>query len=82
MLNMTSKPVTLRLPVPVYEKAKLLARRRRMSLNRLVLESITNMQKLEEESQLYRDFTVIGADAKAAEVTYAESAQTEVIDPD
>ena len=73
------KPMTVRLPLPIYRAGRELAKRRRMSLNQLVQESLQATIKAGEERQLYHEFTLLGQDAEECTVDFAFAAQREVV---
>ena len=76
---MTAKCYTLRLPVPLFEKAVALARKRDISLNRLFQEGIGQLCEAEEQNRLFHEFTMIAGDAQDADVEFASVAQAEVV---
>jgi len=73
------KPMTVRLPLHLYRAGREFARRRRISLNRLVQESLQAAIEAEEERQLYDEFTLLGQDTEECDVEYAFQAQREVV---
>lgn len=77
MSNMTAKIFTLRLPPVEYERVSALAQRRRISLNRLIRESLHLMERQERERALYDDFSRIADAARETDVEFALAAQTE-----
>lgn len=63
---MTAKTLTLRLLPDVYQQATHLAKRRRLSLNRLFQEGLDLLVTQDRERQLFDDFSLI-AEAGAGE---------------
>jgi hypothetical protein len=76
---MTAKTITLRLPPKIYSTATKLARLRKISLNRLLQESLAQMQRDEEGARFYDSFTLIGSDRKESDVKFAADAQAEIV---
>ncbi len=76
------KAMTIRLPQALYRAGREMAKRRRVSLNRLVQESLQATIKTEEEQRLYDAFTLVGQDAEESSVEYAVAAQLEVLEKD
>jgi len=75
---MTAKTLTLRLPAEAYERATVLAERRRQSLNRLFQDGLALLDQQEREKRLYDDFTEIAeAGANETDVEFAMVAQTQ-----
>jgi hypothetical protein len=75
---MTAKTLTLRLPAEAYERATVLAERRRQSLNRLFQDGLALLDQQEREKRLYDDFTAIAeAGADETDVEFAIVAQTQ-----
>jgi hypothetical protein len=74
---MTAKVVKLRLALADYKRANALAKRRRLSLNRLFKESLDFMERQEREKNLFDDFTRIATAAEETNVEFALGAQTE-----
>jgi predicted transcriptional regulator len=81
MSNKT-KAMSIRLPVDIYENSSKIARRRRVSMNRLVQEGLESLLKQEEGQRLYDAFGQVGADQEESEVEFALPAQREVIGVD
>ena len=74
-----TKTMTVRLPIDLYEAGSKVAKRRHMSLNRLVQDSLRAVLKDEADKALYDGFTGIGMDAEMSDVSYAVEAQREVM---
>jgi hypothetical protein len=77
--NMTSKTVTLRLAPGEYANATTLAKRKNLSINKLFIEAMNTLDRIEREKQLYDDFTRIGSMPELAEVEFARAAQAEIV---
>ncbi len=73
-----TKAMTLRLPHDLYRATIAVARRRRVSVNELVRECLTETTKAEEERRLFEAFGELGGDAEA-DAEYALAAQAEVL---
>ncbi len=71
--------VSVRLPGPLYQASRDLARRRGISLNALLREGLAAALQADEEQRFYDSFTVLGGDAEGCEVEYALPAQQEVM---
>lgn len=79
--QMIAKVVTLRLAPAEYRRASALARRRRLSLNRLFRESLQLMEQQEREKELFDDFSLIAEKASETDVEFALIPQTEAMGP-
>ncbi len=77
--HMIAKVVTLRLAPAEYQRASALARRRRLSLNRLFQESLQLMERQERERDLFDDFSLIAENAIETDVEFALIPQTEAM---
>ena len=75
----TAKTLTIRLPFDLYQAISAVAKRRHISFNALVQESLSTMLKAEEDAKLYEAFGQLGADAEEANVEFAVAAQWEVV---
>jgi len=73
------KAMTVRLPEELYRTSSKVARRRRISLNELVKESLEAALKAERERGLYEAFGQAGEDVEGADVEFARAAQQEVV---
>ena len=71
--------MTVRMPIALYRVASNAARKRGVSLNALMVESLEARKREEELSELCRGFSKLGADRKSCEVKYATRAQREVL---
>jgi hypothetical protein len=69
--------MTVRLPPDLYRQGKVAARRRRVSFNRLLQQSLEAALRSEERQALYQAFGMVGHDMEA-EVESAFEAQAEV----
>ena len=74
-----TKAMTVRLPLDLYEAGSKVARRRHVSLNRLVQDSLRAVLKDEADKALYDDFTLVALDKDEVDVEYAVEAQREVV---
>ncbi len=75
-----TKPLTVRLPISVYEKASVLAKARHQSLNKLVQDGLQFIEVQERERRLFDDFTAIAESGEdETDVEFALPAQSEVI---
>jgi hypothetical protein len=74
------KTMTIRIPEDIYNFGSRLARNRRVSLNKLITESLEHELRREEEQHLFEAFTELGRDAEDTDVEFAIAAQREVID--
>jgi predicted DNA-binding protein len=74
-----TRATTIRIPSDIYESSSNVARRRGVSLNQLVKESLEALLKAEESQRLYEAFTLVAADAEEADVEFALHAQNEVV---
>ncbi len=74
-----TKALTIRLPEELYRAGAETAKRRKVSLNRLVQESLETALRAEEDRQLYEEFTRLGRDKELTDVEYAFEAQREVV---
>jgi len=77
MRNIT-KAMTLRLPEPLYEAGRKIARQRRVSLSQLVRECLQAALEEEDRRLLYDAFTEVGMADDEASVEFAVPAQAEV----
>lgn len=74
-----AKAMTIRLPQALYRAGREMAKRRRVSLNQLVQESLQETIDEEKKQQLYHEFTLLGQDTAECDVEFAFEAQREVI---
>lgn len=72
-----TKALTVRLPATSYSRAQSLAAQRGVSLNRLVLEALEEMDRRDREERLFDDFTLLGEDDEGSSVEFAQVAQFE-----
>ncbi len=78
MQAQTSRTLTLRLRPDLYEAAVRLAKKRHISLNALVQESLARAIKAAEEQELYEACEYLGQFLDEIDVEYAHAAQAEV----
>ncbi len=74
-----TQSLTVRLQPELYTAATHLARKRSLSLNALVQQSLAAWIKSEEDRELYEAFEELGKDKEACDVEYAFAAQSEVV---
>jgi hypothetical protein len=70
---------TVRLPRKLYRASSAAATRRKVSLNRLVQESLAAAIRAEDDKRLYEEFTLLGQDKELTDVEYAFEAEQEVV---
>jgi hypothetical protein len=70
---------TVRLPRKLYRASSAAAKRRKVSLNRLVQESLAAAIRAEDDKRLYEEFTLLGQDKELTDVEYAFEAEQEVV---
>ncbi len=73
------KTLTLRLSPELYSAAQAVARRRAMSLNALLQQSLALLLRAEEERQRFEEYSQLGQHPETCEVEYAIHAQAEVM---
>ncbi len=73
------KALTVRLPLGLYRSSRKEAKRRQVSLNRLLEESLYAVLGAREEQQLYDAFGELGKHPDETDAGYAIHAQREVI---
>jgi len=73
------KTFTVRVPGDLYESSRNVAKRRGMSVNALVQESLARLVQEEEDAAFYDSFTLLGQDAEESSVEFAVAAQSEVV---
>ena len=78
-MSATTKAITVRLPIRLYEAAADVATRRRKSINTVVQEGLETIIRDEEFARLYEAFGEVGEDAEGCDVEFALDAQREVI---
>jgi hypothetical protein len=69
----------IRLPSDLYEAATALASRRGISIDLLVEESVAATVRADEEYARYEAYSLLGQDAEASDVAFADYAQAEVM---
>ena len=77
-----SKTLTIRLTPHLFEAAQDVAKRRDVSLNALVSESLEAAIRYSQERARFEEYTLLGQDMEGCDVTYALAAQTEVMTSD
>jgi len=73
------KALTVRIPLDMYEASSEIARRRHVSMNELVQESLQAALEAEEEQVLYEAFSELGQHPEECDVSYALEAQRRVV---
>jgi len=76
----TTHQITLRLPEPLYRQVKQLARKRRLSINRLARESLEALAQEALAEELRAAYDALGADEEENDVEFFLPAQLEVLD--
>jgi len=71
------RAMTVRLPLDLYRAGMRIARRRRMSMSRLVQESLQDALAQEERRRLFNAFGSL-SESEGTEVEFAQAAQAEV----
>jgi len=74
------KAMTVRLPLDLYRAGARVARRRRISMSRLLQESLRQALKDEERRRLYDAFGQLGEPEEEADVEFALPAQAQVLE--
>ena len=82
MSETKSKTLTIRLTPHLFEAARDVAKRRDVSLNALVSESLEAAIRDAQERARFEEYTLLGQDVEGCDVTYALAAQTEVMTSD
>lgn len=75
----TTKTLTVRLPLELYQASSEVANQRRISLNALVQEGLNTILQAENYTRLYEAFGQLGEDAEESDVEFAAHAQWEVV---
>jgi hypothetical protein len=78
-MTITTKTLTVRLPVELYRASSEIAHRRQISLNALVQEALSAIHRAEEEDRLYAEFGLLAEDSEETSVAFALEAQDEVV---
>jgi hypothetical protein len=76
----TRKAMTVRLPVGLYRAGAKIARQRRISMSRLLQESLRQTLKDDETRRLYEAFGEVAEPQEDADVEFAVPAQAEVLE--
>ena len=71
--------LTLRLPIELYEKTKIIAQKERKSFTGYVRELLEEKVKEEEKKALFDAFSLVAEDIDDVDVDYAFEAQREVV---
>ena len=71
--------MSIRLPAGLHQASRDLARRRGISLNSLVEESLVALIAADEEERFFQSFTLLGQDESECDVEFALPAQREVM---
>jgi predicted transcriptional regulator len=75
----TVRACSVRIPKELYEKTTEIARRRRVSFNALLNQSLARLVEEEFDQEMYEAATLLGQDAEMTDVSYAAPAQAEVM---
>jgi predicted DNA-binding ribbon-helix-helix protein len=73
-----SRATSVRLEETVYQEAKIIARRRGVSMNTLIDKVLRQEIAMEQETEMYNAATLLGQDADS-DVDYAFAAQAEIV---
>jgi hypothetical protein len=73
------KTITIRLPANLYARSAKTAKKKSLSLNSYVQQSLDAALRLEEDQALYDAFGRFGADKGGSDVGYAMTAQQEAL---
>ena len=76
------KATTVRFPARLYQAGREIARRRQVSLNQLLQESLEATVKADETRRLFEAFGRVGREAEVADVEFALDAQAEAVEHD
>jgi predicted DNA-binding ribbon-helix-helix protein len=82
MKTTVARQITLRLPEPLYQTVKRVAKRRRTSINQLAQEGLERLAQEELAAQMRAAYDEIGADAEGTDVEPFFPAQSEVVTHD
>ena len=77
-----SKSLTVRITPELYSAASNLARKRAVSLNTLMQESLAAIVRAAEEQARYDAYTLLAQDVEGCDAEYAIHAQSEVMQHD
>ncbi len=77
--TLRSKTLTVRLPSELYASAQAIAKKRSVSLNVVVQESLTNTIRDAREQYRFDEYTELGTDSEMCDIEYAVHAQAEVM---
>lgn len=82
MSTVPVRQITLRLPEPLYETVRGLARRRRSSINRLAQEGLERLAQEELATQMRAAYDELGSESAACDVEVFFDARREVVTRD
>jgi hypothetical protein len=77
---MAVRHITLRLPEPLYHRVKRLAKKKRVSINRLAQEGLEALAEQALAEELRAAYDALGADEEENDVEFFLPAQLEVLD--
>ena len=80
MGEISARQITLRVPEPLYHRVKQLAKKRRVSINRLAQESLEALAAEALAEELRAAYDALGADEEENDVEFFLPAQLEVLD--
>lgn len=72
--------MTLRIPLPLYDQIHQLAKKQRVSINRLATKSLEKLAAEEMNQNLREAFDALGRNEEESDVTAFASAQQEVLE--
>jgi predicted CopG family antitoxin len=71
--------LTLRLPIELYERAKIISQKEKKSFSGYIRELLEKKVKEEEKKALFDAFSLVAEDMDDVDVAYAFEAQREVV---
>jgi hypothetical protein len=80
MAGAAARQITLRLPEPLYQQVRELARKRRTSVNRLAQQSLEALAREALEEELRAAYDALGSDREEPNVEFFLPAFREVLD--
>jgi hypothetical protein len=79
MAAATSRQITLRLPESLYDQVRQIARKRRVSINRLAQESLESLAREALAEEMRAAYDALASDPEATDVEPFFEAQREVV---
>jgi hypothetical protein len=80
MAGAVARQITLRLPEPLYQQVRELARKRRTSVNQLAQQSLEALAREALEEELRAAYDALGSGGEETDVEYFLPAYREVLD--